>query len=101
MEISSSRATESGSTRDAQKLQELEQEHRRPRGGAPRPLEADAAVISNRGQLLQHLAEAVRQAPDVRDDRVDALREAVEQGRYRISEREIAEAILASRKEWE
>ncbi|MGE5620304.1 MAG: flagellar biosynthesis anti-sigma factor FlgM [Sphingomonadaceae bacterium] len=95
MDISGSNATSSGVIRDSQKLYDLVQ--RRVRGDSHRRSGSDEAVISDRGQLLQRLGEAVRDSTDVREEKVARLRAAIEQGRYHPSFEEIAKAILASR----
>lgn len=70
---------------------------RKVREGAQRQSGGDEAVISDRGQLLQRLGQAVRDSSDVREDKVAELRSAVEQGTYRPADVETAKAILASR----
>ncbi len=97
MDISSSGAAQSSTIRDSRGVHDLDQAQRRVREGARRQSGADQAVISDRAQLLQKLGEAVRDSSGVREDRVAELRGAIEQGRYPLSDVEIAKAILASR----
>lgn len=97
MDISSSNPTQNGAIRDMPKVHELDQAQRRVREGGYRRGAADEAIISDRAQLLKKLGEAVRDSSEVREDRVAELRTAIEQGRYQVSEMEIAKAILASR----
>ncbi len=97
MDISSSSATQSGNIRDSHKVQDLNQLQRNAGGSARRPSGADEAVISDRGQLLQRLGDAVRDSTDIREDKVAELQAAIQQGRYQLSDMEIAKAILASR----
>ncbi|MCL4370444.1 MAG: flagellar biosynthesis anti-sigma factor FlgM [Chloroflexi bacterium] len=97
MDISSSGATQSSTVRDSHRTQELDQAQRRVREGARRQSGADEAVISDKGQLLKKLGEAVRDSSDVRDEKVAELRAAIEHGRYQLSYAEIAKALLASR----
>lgn len=96
MDISSSGRTQSGMLRDLHQVQELRQDKCRVQAN-DRQSRCDEVIISGRGQLLQRLREAVQQSPDVRAEKVAALREAIQQGTYDISPVEIAKAILASR----
>ncbi len=99
MDISSSSgATQSGALHDLQRTQGGHGE-RKVKDRARRPVGADQAVISDRGQLLAKLGEAIRDSSDVREDKVAEIKAAVEQGRYQVSSMEIAKAILASRTE--
>ncbi len=96
MDISSSGRTQSGMLIDLHQVQELGQDKCRAQAN-DRQLRCDEVIISGRGQLLQRLSEAVQGSPDVRAEKVAALREAVRQGTYEISPIGIAKAILASR----
>lgn len=97
MDISSSNRMEPGLVRDLHQLQDVEQERRKTQASSRPETARDGAIISDRGQLLRRLDQAVRDAPDVREDKVAALREAIQQGRYPVSAPEIAQALLASR----
>ncbi len=63
---------------------------------------ADVAVAASGGAVhlsdglraLQRAAEVVKQAPDVRADRVEALRRQIEAGQYAVSSEEIAAKML-------
>lgn len=55
----------------------------------------DEAVLSGAYIEVQALAAQVAQLPEVRNERVQALREAVETGSYSADAREVAGAILA------
>lgn len=97
MDVSSSNRTESGLIRDLHLVQEAGQDRRKAKASVQREISPDEAIISNQGQFLQRLDEAVREAPDVRAEKVAALREAIQNGQYEISSEEIARALLASR----
>ncbi len=45
---------------------------------------------------LNSLVEQVLQAPEARQDKVDTLRQAVQNGQYSVDPQQIAEAILAN-----
>lgn len=56
--------------------------------------DTDGASLSS-GSNISALAAQVKQMPDVRQERVDALRQAVESGQYQVSDKQIAEALHA------
>ena len=60
-------------------------------GGTP---ESDGASLSN--GVVSQLAAKVQQMPDIRQDRVEALRQAVQSGQYQVSDQQIADAIGAN-----
>jgi len=56
--------------------------------------DTDGASLSS-GSNVSALAAQVKQLPDVRQERVAALRQAVESGQYQVSDQQIAEALHA------
>ncbi|MGI5837213.1 MAG: flagellar biosynthesis anti-sigma factor FlgM [Chloroflexota bacterium] len=98
MDISGSNRTESGLIRDLRLVKEAGQSRPKAQADYRDEMGSDKAIISNQGQLLQRLSEAVRESPDVRSEKVAMLREAIQSGQYEVSAEEIAKAILASRK---
>jgi len=56
--------------------------------------DTDGASLSS-GSNVSALAAQVQQMPDVRQERVDALKQAVESGQYQVSDKQIAEALHA------
>ncbi|MDH7478490.1 MAG: flagellar biosynthesis anti-sigma factor FlgM [Syntrophomonadaceae bacterium] len=64
----------------------------RPAGASGR--DKDELVISNEARVLAVAQQAVREAPEVRADRVAALRAAIEKGAYRVPGERLAEAVL-------
>ncbi len=54
----------------------------------------DSVVFSNFARELQLASKAVREAPEVRADKVDQLRARIESGQYNVSASQIAEKIL-------
>lgn len=97
MDISSSNRMESGLIRDLNLVQGTGKDRRRTQTGSSSDMSPDRAVISNQGQLLQRLDEAVRESTDVRSEKVAKLRDAIQNGQYEVSAEDIARAILASR----
>ncbi len=55
---------------------------------------ADRATFSQKARLLSEAKRAAEEAPDVREDRVRELREAIENGTYSVDSREIARRML-------
>ncbi len=94
MDISSS-AMQPGRIREPHKAESADSPQQRVRWSGGRSRAADQATISERAQLLRRLREEMDASPDVREEKVAALQEAIEQGRYRPSAVEIAKAILA------
>ncbi|HEY8491231.1 MAG TPA: flagellar biosynthesis anti-sigma factor FlgM [Dehalococcoidia bacterium] len=66
---------------------------RRPQTEAPEA-RADQVEISTRARALQQADQAAREAPEVREDRVRELREAIQNGTYRVDAKAVAERLL-------
>jgi flagellar biosynthesis anti-sigma factor FlgM len=54
----------------------------------------DAATLSVDGARVNSLVAKALDAPDVRQDKVEALRQAVQNGEYAIDPAQIAEAMI-------
>jgi flagellar biosynthesis anti-sigma factor FlgM len=89
--------TKSGAIRDQQKITTLDQARGKSVRKSQGPQAEDKIALSDQAQLLSKLGRAVDDSPDVREEKVAAIREAVKQQKYEISYSEIAKAILASR----
>lgn len=75
----------------------------RPEPKVARQPQADAAGartdqvdLSPAARALQQLDKAMQESPEVREDRVNELREAIQNGTYQIDPRLIAERLLDS-----
>lgn len=55
---------------------------------------ADRIEISGRGKEISALRSVVNQMPETRDEKVNALREAINSGRYNIDSLKLAGKIL-------
>ena len=55
----------------------------------------DQAQLSVSNQTLEQLKAALSQVPEVRQDRVDALRQAVSSGTYNVSDQQLSDAIAS------
>ena len=54
----------------------------------------DQATISAEAHQLAGLRATLEQVPEIRHDRVDSLRRALQEGAYEVSDEQIAEALL-------
>lgn len=61
---------------------------------APKGGKADRVDISRAGKEAADLMAAIKQMPDVREDKVREIRESVESGAYTADPRKIAEKLL-------
>jgi negative regulator of flagellin synthesis FlgM len=66
----------------------------RPDSSSARPAARDRADLSDAARARRALFEAATALPDVRADRVDALRRALDEGTYTVDARKLAQAIL-------
>ena len=53
----------------------------------------DQAQFSVDGETIQQLKANLSQVPEIRQDRVDALRQAVSTGSYQVSDQQLSDAI--------
>ena len=63
-------------------------------GGSSSSPHGDIASISSGARIIGLAGEAVRNAPDIRMERVQPIKEALESGRYDISSLDVADMIL-------
>ncbi len=73
--------------------------HSAPKTGEPKPSAAaigssSHVEISDKARLMQKAAEAVRQAPEVRSDRVAALKKSISEGTYRVDSEAVADKLV-------
>jgi len=55
----------------------------------------DRVELSDRARALHVAREALSRLPEIRQDRVEALKQMVQAGTYQVSSEEIAERMLA------
>lgn len=55
---------------------------------------SDRVTLSEQGEELRRLLKAVQGAPDIREEKVRQLREAVQQGTYQPSTAELVERLI-------
>ena len=58
------------------------------------PGAVDKVNLSTRGQEIQLALQRIKATPDIRQDRVEALRNAIKSGTYHVSGLEVAEKML-------
>ncbi len=85
-----------GSVGNQRRVDQAESFRKRLQESESRSASEDRVSLSERAQLFKKLAEAIHRSPEVRRERVEELREAIERGRYQVSDSEIAAAILRS-----
>ncbi len=56
--------------------------------------DADRAIVSADARALAAARQAVASAPDVRQDKVDAIKERIANGTYEVSPRQLAQKLL-------
>lgn len=60
----------------------------------PAPASSDKIDVSNRAANVGKMVEKLNEMPDVRQEKVEALRQKIEAGEYKPSADAIADAIL-------
>ncbi len=61
---------------------------------ATRTAPASQVDISDRAQEIRRVTNLIKQLPDVREDRVQALKAQIENGTYHVSSEDIADLII-------
>jgi len=75
-----------GQDQHTEKARKAEKETARPM--------SDRIELSVRSREILHLDELIRSIPDVREQRVEQVRQAIESGTYNVSAEKVAERIL-------
>jgi negative regulator of flagellin synthesis FlgM len=58
------------------------------------PRQADSVTLSDAARALAAANKAVASAPDVREDRIQALKAAIADGTYSVDSRKLARAMI-------
>jgi len=56
----------------------------------------DVVSISNEAKDFQTIFKALKEVPDIRQDKVDSILGSIEAGNYNVSSRDVAERIVRS-----
>jgi len=78
---------------DVQRL-ESPQNAERPLKSAGEQPASDRLDLSAQGREISHLNELIQSTPDVREDKVEKVRQELENGTYNVKAEKIAEKIL-------
>jgi len=57
---------------------------------------ADNIQLSPKAKLMQKAGEAIAKAPDVRQEKVDPLKDAVNDGSYPVDPKKVANSMIAN-----
>jgi len=60
----------------------------------PAEQSTDVIEVSSQAREIAQLVDRAKCLPEIREERVEALRQLVQSGKYDVSSKEIAEAIL-------
>src|SRR5512139_986330 len=78
---------------DAQRLEPPQNAEPTVKGSGEQPA-PDRLELSLRGREISHLNDLIQSTPDVREDRVEKVRQELETGTYNVKAEKIAEKIL-------
>lgn len=78
----------------AQKTRDKTEASSRETGGDSHVQGADKVVLSPRAREIQEATQRLSTIPDVDDQRVEAVRNRIDEGGYRIEGKQIAEKML-------
>ena len=59
-----------------------------------RKLNKDEVILSPRAAEVQRLKKLVNDVPDVRQEKIDAIKKQIETGTYNVSARSVVESII-------
>jgi negative regulator of flagellin synthesis FlgM len=85
-QIQNSPAAGSGASQDAGKAQHAHHHH---------TAKADSVTLSDNARSLAAARDAVKAAPDVRDDKVAAIKQQVSDGTYSVAAQVLARKMLS------
>jgi negative regulator of flagellin synthesis FlgM len=56
----------------------------------------DRTTLNSSGNSIQRLTTQAMQSPEIRQDKVDSIRQAVDSGQYQVDPAKIADAMIAN-----
>jgi len=56
----------------------------------------DELYISNEAKLFQFAYQAIKDTPDIREDKVERIKNGIDAGTYNVDSEKVAEKIMAS-----
>ena len=57
---------------------------------------SDAVTLSDQAKQLSTVRQAVTESPDVRQEKIDAIKQAIADGTFQVSARELARKLIES-----
>ena len=57
---------------------------------------SDAVTLSDQAKQLSVVRQAVTESPDVRQEKIDAIKQAIADGTFQVSARELARKLIES-----
>ncbi len=75
------------------------QQEARPAAGGAAGAGADEVQLTNEGRLMQRLENAVRQAPEVDQARVEQIQRQIAEGAYVADASQIADRLISAERE--
>ncbi len=82
-----------GVNSNVQRLETSQPSERALKGGGDHP-NSDRLELSVRSREISHLDELIRSTPDVREAKVEQVRQELERGTYNVKAEKIAEKII-------
>ena len=82
-----------GLKKEVQRLDSPAQQERIPKTSVEQP-DSDRLELSVRSLEISHLEDMIRSTPDVRESRVEEVRNQIESGTYNVKAEKIAEKII-------
>lgn len=81
------------SNNKVQRIETSSQSDRLQKSGGEQP-DSDRLELSTRSREISHLDELIRSTPDIREEKVEQIREELEGGTYNVKAEKIAEKII-------
>lgn len=80
-----------------QELHEVER-HRRKEAEKDEGVRGDEALLSPEARFLQRVRQAIEETPDVREEKIAALRQQILDGTYQIDVEALIDALLGGQR---
>lgn len=77
-----------------QSIREVKEDRIKEKAALKGPTDSDRVDISSKAKAVQRIKEEVDSLPDIRADRVDEARRAIESGTYNIKGEKVADRII-------
>ena len=81
------------SNNKVQQVETSSQAERSQKGGVAQP-DSDRLELSVRSREISHLEDLIRSTPDIREEKVEQVRNELESGTYNVKAEKIAEKMI-------